>query len=66
MEAGPRLRTYVAGKGPGGTAGAGLRLSANGGGSGRWRFRPGTPADSPGPKWVGEILAEFPSNSPIP
>ena len=53
------------GKHLGWAVGAGLRLSTAGGSIGGQSIRPGISVGSLGPKWVGEMMASFPSNSPL-
>ena len=50
----------------GGGVGAGLGLCSAGGRLQGQRIRPGSPTDSPVPKWTGKALAAFPSVPPCP
>lgn len=57
---GPRFWTQGSGKGPrGGGQGAASHLQV-------WRMRTRTAAGLLGPKWIGETLAVFPFDPPIP
>ena len=57
---GPRFWTQGSGKGPrGGGQGAASHLQV-------WRIRTRTAAGLLGPKWIGETLAVFPFDPPIP
>ena len=58
--AGPRFRTQGSGKGPKGRGqGAASHLQV-------WRIRTRTAAGLLGPKWIGQTLAVFPFDPPVP